>query len=100
MRLMIGDRVLPFVVRGILKNEGPARVLDGNFIMMDIAAAQLAFDRLGRVDRIDVLLPGRRRPASRSRRDRHAAAGRRCRRNGRHGAASRSRPCWRRFTPT
>ena len=57
MRLMIGDRVLPFVVRGILKNEGPARVLDGNFIMMDIAAAQLAFDRLGRVDRVDVLLP-------------------------------------------
>ena len=61
LRLMIGDRVLPFVVRGILKNEGPARVLDGNFIMMDIAAAQLAFDRLGRVDRIDVLLPRRRR---------------------------------------
>ena len=57
MRLMIGDRVLPFTVRGILKNEGPARVLDGNFILMDIAAAQFAFDRLGRVDRIDVLLP-------------------------------------------
>ncbi len=57
MRLMIGDRVLSFTVRGILRNEGPARVLDGNFIMMDIAAAQLAFDRLGRVDRIDVLLP-------------------------------------------
>ena len=56
LRLMIGDRVLPFVVRGVLKNEGPARVLDGNFIMMDIAAAQLAFDRLGRVDRVDVLL--------------------------------------------
>jgi putative ABC transport system permease protein len=55
--LMIGDRVLPFVVRGILKNEGPARVLDGNFMLMDIAAAQLAFDRLGRVDRLDVLLP-------------------------------------------
>src|SRR5687767_11753597 len=57
MRLMIGDRVLPFVVRGYLKDEGPARVLDGNFILMDIAAAQLAFDRLGRVDRIEVLLP-------------------------------------------
>jgi putative ABC transport system permease protein len=56
LRLMIGDRVVPFVVRGVLKNEGPARVLDGNFIMMDIAAAQLAFDRLGRVDRVDVLL--------------------------------------------
>jgi len=57
LRLMIGDRLLSFVVRGILKNEGPARVLDGNFILMDIAAAQLAFDRLGRVDHIDVLLP-------------------------------------------
>jgi len=57
LRLMIGDRVLRFVVRGVLKNEGPARVLDGNFILMDIAAAQLAFDRLGRVDRLDVLLP-------------------------------------------
>ena len=57
LRLMIGDRVLPFIVRGYLKDEGPARVLDGNFILMDIAAAQLAFDRLGRVDRVDVLLP-------------------------------------------
>ncbi len=57
LRLMIGDRVLPFVVRGYLKDEGPARVLDGNFILMDIAAAQLAFDRLGRVDRLEVLLP-------------------------------------------
>lgn len=56
MRLMIGDRVLPFVVRGYLKDEGPARVMDGNFILMDIAAAQLAFDRLGRIDRVDVLL--------------------------------------------
>lgn len=57
IRLMIGDRVGSYVVRGLLKDEGPARVLDGNFLLMDIAAAQLAFDRLGRVDRIDVLLP-------------------------------------------
>jgi putative ABC transport system permease protein len=57
MRMMIGDRLLTFVVRGILKNEGPARVMDGNFILMDIAAAQLAFNRFGRVDHIDVLLP-------------------------------------------
>lgn len=56
--LMIGDRLLPFVVRGYLKDEGPAKVLDGNFILMDIAAAQLAFSRLGRLDRVDVLLPG------------------------------------------
>ena len=38
------------------RNEGPARVLDGNFVLMDIAAAQWAFDRLGRVDRVDVRL--------------------------------------------
>jgi putative ABC transport system permease protein len=57
IRLMVGDRVGSYVVRGLLKDEGPARVLDGNFMLMDIAAAQLAFDRLDRIDRIDVLLP-------------------------------------------
>ena len=57
IRLLIGDRIGSYVIRGLLKDEGPARVLDGNFVLMDIAAAQLAFDRLGRVDRIDLLLP-------------------------------------------
>jgi putative ABC transport system permease protein len=56
LRLMSGDRIQPFIVRGLLRDEGPARVLDGNFVLMDIAAAQLAFDRLGRLDRIDVRL--------------------------------------------
>lgn len=56
VRLMVGDRVHTYVVRGLLKDEGPARVMDGSFVLMDIAAAQLAFDRLGRVDRIDVML--------------------------------------------
>ena len=56
IRLMIGDRVGSYIVRGLLKDEGPARVLDGNFMLMDIAAAQLAFDRMGRIDRLDVLL--------------------------------------------
>ncbi len=56
VRLAIGDAVSEFHVRGILQNRGPARVLDGNFILMDIAAAQLAFARLGRVDRVDVRL--------------------------------------------
>ncbi len=57
LRVSIGDRVEPLVVRGLLKDEGPARVLDGNFVLMDIAAAQDAFARLGRVDRIDIRLP-------------------------------------------
>jgi putative ABC transport system permease protein len=57
IRLLFGDRLATFVIRGLLKDAGPARVLDGNFVLMDIAAAQLAFNRLGRIDRIDVLLP-------------------------------------------
>jgi putative ABC transport system permease protein len=56
IRLMAGDRVATYVVRGLLKDQGPARVMDGSFVLMDIAAAQLAFDRLGRVDRVDVVL--------------------------------------------
>ena len=58
IELMAGDRVSTYVVRGLLKDEGPARVMDGSFVLMDIAAAQLAFARLGRIDRIDVELPG------------------------------------------
>ncbi|MEO5818964.1 MAG: FtsX-like permease family protein [Vicinamibacteraceae bacterium] len=57
IRLLTGDRAQPFVIRGLLRDEGPARVTDGSFVLMDIAAAQLAFNRLGRIDRIDVLVP-------------------------------------------
>lgn len=60
IELDIGDARRRFTVRGLLRNEGPARVLDGNFVLMDIAAAQVAFDRLGRLDRVEVrLLDGR-----------------------------------------
>ena len=54
MQLLTGDRVQTYVVRALLQDTGPARVMDGNFVLMDIAAAQLAFDRLGRIDRLDV----------------------------------------------
>jgi len=54
--LALGDTVKRFTVRGMLRNDGPAKVMDGNFVLLDIAAAQLAFNRLGRVDRIDVRL--------------------------------------------
>jgi putative ABC transport system permease protein len=54
--LLAGDRVRTFRVTGLLADEGPARVLDGNFVLLDIAAAQLAFDRLGWIDRLDVRL--------------------------------------------
>jgi len=56
--LTIGDKRSVFVVRGLLADEGPAHSLD-NFALMDIAAAQLAFNRLGLLDRLDVKLkPG------------------------------------------
>ena len=93
-----GDRVDTFVVRGLLKDEGPARVLDGNFVLMDIAAAQAAFDRFGRLDRVDVLL-GRRMatwPLTCGYRRRGCRPG--SRPSGRRGGATRWNGCWRRST--
>jgi len=43
------------MVRGLLELEGAGRALDGRFALMDIAGAQLAFDKVGRLDRIDVV---------------------------------------------
>jgi putative ABC transport system permease protein len=54
--ITLGDREVPFVVRGVLMDEGPARVLDGNLVLMDIATAQWRLGRLGRIDRLDVRL--------------------------------------------
>jgi putative ABC transport system permease protein len=52
----VGDRTLDLKIRGLLKDEGPARVLDGRFVLMDIAAAQQALDRFGQVDRVEIRL--------------------------------------------
>lgn len=51
--LLINDRTLDCTVRGIL----PANAAGGSAILMDIAAAQAAVRRSGRVDRILVKLP-------------------------------------------
>jgi len=46
-------------VRGFLEPEGPAKVMSDSLAVMDIYAAQMAFGKEGRIDRIDVsLLPG------------------------------------------
>ncbi len=52
-----GDRRMPLTIRGLLRDEGPARVLDGNFILMDIAGAQQLLERYGRIDRLDLRVP-------------------------------------------
>jgi len=51
-----GDRTIPLTVRGLLRDEGPARVLDGHFILMDIAAAQELLNRFERIDRLEIRL--------------------------------------------
>jgi putative ABC transport system permease protein len=45
-----------FRVRGLLADWGAARTMDGRFAVLDIAAAQLNFGKLGRLDRVDLLL--------------------------------------------
>jgi putative ABC transport system permease protein len=52
----VGDRTVPLKIRGLLRDEGPARVLDGRFVLMDIAAAQQVLNRFGRVDRVEIRL--------------------------------------------
>ena len=82
---VIGDREHEAVIRGLLRDEGPAKVIDGNFALMDIAAAQWALDRLGRIDRLDV-------QAARSGGDRSQRAGdRRAPARGPHRAAPERR---------
>ena len=43
-----------FTVRGLLEPDGPAKALGGDIAVMDIYAAQMAFGKDGRIDRIDV----------------------------------------------
>ncbi len=45
-----------FVVRGLLAPEGIARVQGGNLLVMDIAAAELAFTQRGLVSRVDIVV--------------------------------------------
>lgn len=56
IELAFGSSRRTFHVRGLLSDEGPARALDGNFALMDIAAAQWAVGRLGLLDRVDLKL--------------------------------------------
>lgn len=48
------EGIKTFRIRGILNPEGPAKAMGGNLAIMDIYAAQMAFGKTGRVDRIDV----------------------------------------------
>ncbi len=56
LEILSGSSRLTFTLRALLKLKGPARALEGNLALVDIATAQEVFDRLGRLDRIDLLL--------------------------------------------
>ena len=97
----VGDRAVPFNIRGLLGTRGRRAVLDGHFVLMDIAAAQQALDRFGRVDRVEIRL------ADDSEHGRRGVGHRGARLPaGLYGAAAgaaranRSSGCWPRFTST
>jgi putative ABC transport system permease protein len=56
LEILSGSKRLTFTLRALLKLKGPAGALEGNVALVDIAVAQDAFDRIGRLDRIDLLL--------------------------------------------
>ncbi len=45
------------IVRGILEARGPATAFNGAIVVCDIATAQKAFGMLGRLSRVDLLVP-------------------------------------------
>ena len=56
VELAFGSRSDRYNIQGLLLDTGPARTLDGNFALMDIAAAQIAMDRVGQLDRVELAL--------------------------------------------
>jgi putative ABC transport system permease protein len=56
VRFGMGDAQRVLRVRALLANRGAAQAMDGNIILMDIAAAQLALARLGYIDRLEIRL--------------------------------------------
>jgi putative ABC transport system permease protein len=68
LELAFGSKTGRFHIRGLLLDTGPARTLDGNFALMDVAAAQVAMGRIGRLDRVEIALSPRfRRKAAQTR---------------------------------
>jgi putative ABC transport system permease protein len=54
--LLVANRELRFTVHTVLNDAGIARAFDGQIVFMDIAAAQLAMNRFGEIDRIELVL--------------------------------------------
>ncbi len=56
LSLIFGSKRVTLTITHLLKMEGPAKSLEGNFGVMDIAAAQEALEKVGLIDRIDLIV--------------------------------------------
>jgi len=54
--LIFGSKKVTLTITHLLKMEGPAKSLEGNFGLMDIASAQEALEKMGLIDRIDLIV--------------------------------------------
>jgi putative ABC transport system permease protein len=54
--LIFGSKKVILTITHLLKMEGPAKSLEGNFGLMDIASAQEALEKVGLIDRIDLIV--------------------------------------------
>jgi putative ABC transport system permease protein len=54
--LIVGSKKVSFTITHLLKMEGPANSLEGNFGIVDIATAQDALEKVGLIDRIDLMV--------------------------------------------
>jgi putative ABC transport system permease protein len=53
---VLGNRS-PLVVRGLLEAEGPATAFNGSIAVCDISVAQRSFGMIGKLSRVDLLVP-------------------------------------------
>jgi len=56
LHLIFGSKKVSLTITNLLKMEGPAKSLEGNFGLMDIASAQEALEKVGLIDRIDLIV--------------------------------------------
>ncbi len=54
--LIVGSKKVTFTITNLLRMEGPAKSLEGNFGLIDIASAQEALEKVGLIDRIDLMV--------------------------------------------
>jgi putative ABC transport system permease protein len=54
--LVVGSKKVALTITNLLKMEGPAKSLEGNFGLIDIASAQEALEKVGLIDRIDLIV--------------------------------------------